>query len=271
MLSGFKLAISLLLLAVALPIHDTALAHAPVHQCRAVAEYPHDPQTSTQGLFYHAGKIYESSGGFNESFLVIADLETGRHLGRFQFQGNYFAEGISHDEKTIRMLTWLSGKGFIHDLDTLEYVKDFPYRRDGETMEGWGLTFDGHRFIQSSGTAKLSLHQPDNYARIGEITVRDGPDPVRRLNELEYVGGMVLANIWKSDTIAVIEPVSGKVRAWIDLSPLRERLSPESGVANGIAYDKKTNSLFVTGKHWDKLFKIEIQETPWEQSAIIGE
>jgi len=234
------------------------------------AEHPHDPQTSTQGLFIHDGRLYESSGGFDKSFLAMVELETGRHIRKNPLESRDFAEGIAPCKGRLFLLSWLSGTGFIHDLDTLDYQANFAYREKGETIEGWGLTFDGSRFILSSGTARLRFHQPDDFARTGTLVVQDGAKPIRQLNELEYVGGMILANIWKSDRIAVINPESGRVKAWIDLAPLRQRIAPESGVANGIACDTKTGRLFVTGKHWDKLFEIEVDAVLWRQPVLGG-
>ncbi|WP_319471639.1 glutaminyl-peptide cyclotransferase [uncultured Pseudodesulfovibrio sp.] len=238
---------------------------APTYPCRIHAEFPHDTDVSTQGLFYLNGHLYESSGGFGKSFLVMSEPDTGRHVRSVQIDRKRFAEGITLYKNKIFMLTWLSGTGYIHSLDTLELLTSFAYRLDSEKTEGWGLIYDGSRFILSSGSNRLRFYRPEDFARIGSVTVHDGGKPIRLLNELEYVGGMVLANIWKTDRIAVIDPNSGTVKAWIDLSPLRERISPEAGVANGIAYDEKSGRLFVTGKHWDKLFVVTVDEVLWRQ------
>ncbi|QGY38868.1 glutaminyl-peptide cyclotransferase [Pseudodesulfovibrio cashew] len=240
-------------------------AAAPTYPCRVAAEFPHNPESYTQGLFVHDGKLYESSGGFGESYLAVADIESGDYLLRMPVPRKYFAEGIAPYRDRLFLLTWLSGTGFLHSLGDLELLTSFAYRPAGDTTEGWGLTFDGQWFISSSGKDSLRFHDPEDFAMIGGIKVRDGREPVRLLNELEYVGGMVLANIWKRDRIAVIDPESGKVRAWIDLSPLRKRIAPASGVANGIAYEKETGRLFVTGKHWDKLFEITVDEVLWRR------
>lgn len=253
--------IALLLLVAALP----ASAQAPIYQCRVVAEFPHDPGTSTQGLFFFDGNLYESSGGYGESFLAIADLNTGEYIRRIPLQGKYFAEGITPYEDKLYMLTWLSGTGFIHSLKTIEQLSSFAYRQSGDDTEGWGLTFGNDRFIMSTGQDSLQFHRPKDFMLTTTVRVRDGNKRIRLLNELEYVGGMVLANVWKSDTICVIDPANGFVRAWIDLTSLRDIIAPSSGVANGIAYDQETGALFVTGKNWDKLFQIEIDEILWRQ------
>jgi glutamine cyclotransferase len=240
-----------------------ALAGATTLPCRVTAEYPHDPGTSTQGLIFNQGLLIESSGGFGESYLTVSEPETGRRLRTRTIEGRYFAEGIALHENKLHMLTWLSGTGFIFDPVSLETLASFAYRADGESTEGWGLAFDGQRFILSAGNDMLRFHRPGDFARTGTLAVRDEDAPVRLLNELEWVGGMILANVWKSDRIAVIDPETGQVAAWIDLSPLRQRIAPESGTANGIAYDAATGRLFVTGKHWDKLFVIEVDTALW--------
>ncbi|WP_285906582.1 glutaminyl-peptide cyclotransferase [Pseudodesulfovibrio pelocollis] len=259
-----RLAFALALCALIAPgLAATASARAMVLECRVVAEFPHDPQTSTQGLIYSQGLLLESSGGFGQSYLTISEPETGRRLLTRHIEGRYFAEGIALHDNKLYMLTWLSGTGFIFDAQSLELLASFAYRADGETTEGWGLAHDGTRFILSAGTDTLRFHRPGDFARTGTLTVRDGDEPVRLLNELECVGGMILANVWKSDRLAIIDPQSGQVAAWIDLTPLRERIAPESGSANGIAYDPESGRLFVTGKHWDKLFVIEVDTALW--------
>lgn len=240
-------------------------ADAAIVSCRVMAEYPHDPETSTQGLFFSDGLLYESSGGFGQSYLTVSEPETGRRLRTQPIEGRYFAEGVTIHDRKLFMLTWLSGTGFVFDPQSLELLTVFASRSDGETTEGWGLTFDGDRFILSAGTDVLRFHRASDFARTGTLAVRDGDTPVRLLNELEFVGGMILANVWKSDKVAVIAPETGLVVAWMDLTPLRERIAPESGVANGIAYDTQTGRLFVTGKCWDKLFVVEVDTLLWRR------
>jgi glutamine cyclotransferase len=264
---SLKSALVLTLACVLLVAGNTARAEddAAVHPCRVLAEYPHDPATSTQGLFFSDGLLYESSGGFGESYLTVTEPATGRSLRSQPIEGKFFAEGLTIHDGRLFMLTWLSGTGFIHSPQSLELLTSFAYRAEGEQTEGWGLTFDGARFILSCGTAVLRFHRPEDFARTGSLLVHDGETPVRLLNELEAVGGVILANVWKSDRIAVINPGTGRVVAWIDLSPLRKRIAPESGVANGIAYDAATGRLFVTGKHWDKLFVIDVDAVLWRR------
>nr|WP_321255508.1 glutaminyl-peptide cyclotransferase [uncultured Pseudodesulfovibrio sp.] len=226
--------------------------------CTLIMEFPHNPAASTQGLFFHEGTLYESSGGYGRSFLAKVDLKTGRHLQTVPLKKTYFAEGMAPFEDSFRLLTWRSGTGFIYGLKDMKKRTSFTYRKQSEMTEGWGLAFDGTHFILSSGTDTLRFHAPKDFTLTKTVTVTDNNMPVRLLNELEYVNGLLYANIWKSDIMVIIDPKSGLVQGRIDLSPLRERLSEDSGVANGIAFNAQTGRLYVTGKHWNKLFEIEI-------------
>jgi len=246
--------LALILALLALP----ARAKSPVIPCVALAELPHDTATSTQGFFIRDNVFYESSGGYSKSFLVKSDPRTGRALLTHPIDTDYFAEGIAPFKGNLRMLTWQSGTGFVHSLKDLRQSGHFPYRGRGLYHEGWGLTVDKRFFILSSGTAILRFHSPESFTLVRTLEVTDAGRPVPMLNELEYVEGFIYANVWKSDRIVIIDPKTGAVRATLDLSPLRHRLAPESGVANGIAYDAKTRRLYVTGKHWDKVFEIAV-------------
>lgn len=257
-------ALTLVLILLLFPA-PSASADTPIYVPSIEAEYPHDPASFTQGLFIHDGKLYESSGGYGESYLALVDMETGNYFKKLPIEGRYFAEGIAPINGRIHMLTWRSGTGFIHSLDTLKQLDTFLYRGPGNKSEGWGLTHDSNHFIRSTGKPELHFHTTDDFTIVRTITVQDEGEPVRMLNELEYVGGMILANVWKKDRIAVIDPADGNVRAWIDLSLLRIRLSPSAGTANGIAYDRKQGKLYVTGKNWSKLFEISVKEVLWRQ------
>lgn len=241
-----------------LAVATAANAQAPTYDCYVVGDYSHNVETSTQGLFFHNGELYESSGGYDKSYIARIDLDSGRILQKEAIPGKYFAEGMAPYGNAFLMLTWKSGTGFIYRLGTLEQIGTFAYRPKDANNEGWGLTFNGGRFIMSDGTARLYQHDTNNFTRLGSITVKDGNKPVTRLNELEFVNGYILANIWKSDKIAVIDASTARVEAWINLAPLRQRLFSGAGVANGIAYNHDTRELFVTGKNWDRLFAIEV-------------
>lgn len=220
-----------------------------------VAAYPHDPLAWTQGLVLHDGVLYESTGLRGRSSLRRVDLETGAVLERVPLDPALFGEGMTVWKERIVQLTWTSGRGLVYDRRRLEPVDSFTYR-----TEGWGLTHDGRDLLMTDGSDALIRRDPDTYERLGQVRVTDADGaPVRRLNELEYVEGRVLANVWLTDRIAVIDPTTGQVDAWIDLSGL---LSPDQSagadVLNGIAYDPERRELLVTGKLWPRLYRIRL-------------
>lgn len=229
---------------------------APVSGYQVVAEYPHDPGAFTQGLVLRNGELFEGTGLEGESTLRRVDLESGDVLQMRELDEEYFGEGISILNGRIYQLTWQSGVAFVYDAETFELLKIFSY--DGE---GWGLTTDGQRLIMSDGTDTLVFRDPETFDVTGEIDVRDSGTPVANLNELEYVEGEVWANVWQTDRVARIDPGSGQVVGWVDLSGLlseEERETYDVDVLNGIAYDSESERIFVTGKLWPKLFEIEV-------------
>ncbi len=217
--------------------------------------YPHDPGAFTQGLVYENGFLFEGTGLYGRSSLRKVVLETGRVI-RFQpLESRYFGEGITIFGNHVIQLTWVARTGFVYNKETFERMRSFTY-----AIEGWGITHDARRLIVSDGTPTLSFRDPETFQEVGRVEVRDDKGPVTRLNELEYVDGEVYANVWESDLIARIDPESGRVLGWIDLTGLlagRERLGADAAL-NGIAYDPAGKRLFVTGKRWPKLFEIEV-------------
>lgn len=228
----------------------------PVYGYRVVAQYPHDSQAFTQGLLFHDGKLYESTGKRGHSTVRAVEIDTGNVLRQRELGDAYFGEGLALYNGNLYQLTWTSGTGFVYRLDTFEELASFSY-----SGEGWGLTFDGTHFILSDGSDTLRFYDPSNFGRVRTVDVKDNVGPLDNLNELEWVEGEVWANVWKLDRIARIDPVSGNVVGWIDLAGLLDESSapaPNAGVLNGIAYDPATGRLFVTGKYWPRLFEIEI-------------
>lgn len=223
---------------------------------RVINTYPHDPDAYTQGLVFENGTLYEGTGLIGRSTLRRVDLKTGNVLQSRDLPSNVFGEGIAILNSRIFQLTWQSQIGYVYDRDSFELLGEFGYQ-----TEGWGITHDGTHLIMSDGTATLRFWDPNTFAELGRIEVRDENGPVNRLNELEYIDGMIYANVWMTDRIAQIDPQTGRVLGWIDLTGL---LSPEDrpieggGVLNGIAYDAASKRLFVTGKLWPKLFEIEL-------------
>ena len=231
-----------------------ATAESPVSHYRVVRAYPHDPGAFTQGLIYLEGYLYESTGLNGRSSLRMTDLTTGKVLQKQPVASQYFAEGMTNFAGKLYQLTWQNGKAFVYDRFSFKLLREHTY-----TGEGWGLTNDGKRLILSDGTAQLRFIDPQTFAVTSKITVTDQGRPVDRLNELEYVRGEILANVWQTELIARISPTTGKVLGWIDLTGLLSQAEMQGvDVLNGIAYDVKQDRLFVTGKLWPKIFEIKL-------------
>lgn len=222
-----------------------------------VKEYPHDPQAYTQGLLFAGGNLIESTGRAGQSTLRRVELQTGKILERVDIPRPYFAEGLALLNGKLYQLTWQHGVGFIYDAATFAKLGEFKY-----SGEGWGLTTDGRSLILSDGTNVLRFFDPENFKLSRTIDVVDRGRPVLELNELEFVQGEIYANVWHNQRIARIDPQTGQVKHWIDLTGLRELsgVREEEGVLNGIAYDEGSGRLFVTGKLWPKLFEIRLKE-----------
>jgi glutamine cyclotransferase len=226
----------------------------PVLNVKVIRTYPHDPRAFTQGLEYYDGYLYESTGIAGQSTVRKVALGTGEVVRKVNLLSQYFGEGLTIFHGQIYQLTWLSKKGFIYDLRTFRQLGEFPY-----DTEGWGLTHDGKSLIMSDGTNKIRYIDPISFGVTRTIEVYAGRQGVVNLNELEYVNGEILANIWHAPRIARIDPRSGQVLAWIDLSSIvAKEHHAEEAVLNGIAYDKSGDRLFVTGKNWPKLFEIKV-------------
>jgi len=237
-----------------------ACAAIPVYGYHVVRVYPHDPDAFTEGLFYLHGDLYESTGLNGRSEIRKERLETGQVLMRRELPGGYFGEGIVASGDRLIQLTWRTQVGFIYDLNTFRPIGQFAY-----PGEGWALTGDGRRIIMSDGTPVLRFLDPRTLKEVGRVTVTADGRPVANVNELEWVKGEVLANIWMTNRIARIDPASGRVVGWIDLSDIISpaEVAPDpDNVLNGIAYDAAHDRLFVTGKRWPKLFEIKLVRKP---------
>ena len=231
------------------PANSTALHYT----YSVVNVYPHDTSAFTEGLVFDGGFLYESTGLYGNSSLRRVDLETGGVLQLLSLQPQYFGEGIAVVGDKIVQLTWQSHVGFVYDKASFGLLQEFQY-----PTEGWGLTYDGKRLIMSDGSANLYFLDPVTFQRIGQIAVHDN-GPVTELNELEYINGSVYANVWMTEKIAVINPQSGQVAAWIDLTGIQDLKNQDpNNVLNGIAYDANGNRLFVTGKRWPHVFEIRL-------------
>lgn len=222
-----------------------------------INSWPHDAEAFTQGLVWHDGALYESTGLNGKSSLRRVDLQTGQVLQKRDVPSQYFAEGLAVVGGAAYQLTWLSQFGYVYDLRSFDVRRTFNY-----TGEGWGLTFDGQSLIMSDGSNQLRFMSPDNFELLRAISVYDESNPINRLNELEFIGGEIWANIWQSDRIVIIEPRGGRVTGWLDLKGLlkpEDRTGPVD-VLNGIAWDEAGKRLFVTGKLWPKIYEIKIKQ-----------
>lgn len=224
-------------------------------QAEVLNRYPHDPQAFTQGLLVHDGTLYESTGLEGQSEIRRVDLVTGRVLDRASFDAREFGEGLAVWQDELIGLTWTSG------VARRWRLRDFApaglWRYEGQ---GWGLTSDGEQIIQSDGSARLHFRDPQTFALRRSITVTLSGRPLDRLNELEFIDGLVWANIWMSPQIALINPADGRVVALMDLTILARESGARDldAVANGIAWDASARRLFVTGKLWPTLFEISV-------------
>ena len=247
---------ALALLATALTLPSTwAAAAVPVQGFKVVHSYPHDPQAFTQGLFFHDGFLFEGTGLRGRSTIRKVEIETGRVVQAVELPPEVFGEGITQWGDRLIGLTWQEQTAFVLDLKSFKLWRKFSY-----PGEGWGLTHNDRELILSDGTPELRFLDPLTFKELRRVRVTADGRPVDELNELEWVDGEILANIWQTDRIARIDPKTGRVTAWIDLAgilPDSQRVNADA-VLNGIAYDPKTKRLFVTGKLWPRLFEIQL-------------
>jgi len=220
--------------------------------------YDHDHKSFTQGLFWQNGLFYESTGLNGKSYIRIWNPKTGKIIRQADLASKYFGEGITIYGKKIYQLTWQNKICKVYNSETLAPISEFKY--DGE---GWGITTIGNNLVMSDGSNILRFINPENFAVTKELPVSDGFSPVINLNELEIINGEIWANIWQSTKIAIINPDNGIVRAFVDLGYLFENLNQDYrdiDVLNGIAWDSENNKIYVTGKLWNKVFEITLNE-----------
>ena len=239
----------------AAPLASAAPAAVPVHGFKVVHSYPHDPDAFTQGLFFHDGHLFEGTGLRGRSSIRKVEIQTGRVLQAVELPPEVFGEGITQWGDRIIGITWQEGTAFVLDLKSFKLWRKFNY-----PGEGWGITHNERELIMSDGTAELRFLDPLTFKELRRVRVTAGGRPVDQLNELEWVNGQVFANIWQTDRIARIDPRTGNVVGWIDLTGLLppNQRTGQDDVLNGIAYDAAKKRLFVTGKLWPRLFEIEL-------------
>ncbi|MEZ4706520.1 MAG: glutaminyl-peptide cyclotransferase [Caldilineaceae bacterium] len=235
------------------PTPTVVLAQVPNWSYEVVQTYPHDPAAFTQGLIWLDNIFYEGTGLRGRSSLRQVERDTGAVRKQIDLPEQYFGEGITILGDKLYQLTWQSHTGFIYDKNSFEPLAEFTY-----PTEGWGITHDGQNLIMSDGTATLYIWDPETLAELGQIHVTGEGQPVVRLNELEYINGQIYANIWQTDRIAVIDPATGHVTAWLNLTGILAPADRTGGedVLNGIAYNAENDTLYITGKLWPKLFEI---------------
>ena len=221
-----------------------------------VNDYPHDPHAFLQGLLWHEGCLYESTGLYGQSTLRRVDLATGRILQSIRLPSDLFGEGLALVGQHLIQLTWDSKLGFVYDRGSFALVRRFTYE-----TEGWGLTYDGKMLIMSDGSSVLTYLDPVTFSPVRKLAVTMNGRPVENLNELEFIEGRIWANAWQTDLILCIDPGTGHVNSYLNLRgilPEKMRTGSED-VLNGIAYDARQKRIFVSGKLWPRIFEIRVK------------
>ncbi|MFE3868178.1 glutaminyl-peptide cyclotransferase [Flavobacterium sp. LS2P90] len=225
---------------------------------KIVNTFPHDTTSFTEGLEFYKDTLYESTGLKGNSYFRKYDYRTGKVYKQINLDAKYFGEGITFINDKMYQLTWEEKTGFIYNAKTLKLEKTFAYDKD---IEGWGMTNDGKYIYQTDKTEKIWKMDPNTQKMIDYINVYLGGSKIKSVNELEWINGKIYANVWQKDAIAVVNPNNGAVEGILDMSGLRKliNVTPEDYL-NGIAYNPKTKTIFVTGKNWDKMFEITVSE-----------
>ncbi|WP_340155716.1 glutaminyl-peptide cyclotransferase [uncultured Winogradskyella sp.] len=229
-----------------------------IYTFEIVNTFPHDITSYTQGLEFYNGELYESTGQRTESKLRKVNFETGDILKNIDLEDQYFGEGLTVLNDKIYQLTWQAERGFVYDVNTFEKLSSFNY---GTSKEGWGICNDGKTLYKSDGTEKIYLLNPENLTEQSHIEVYTQKGKIPSLNELEWIDGKIFANIYQRNGVAIINPKTGGVEGVINFESLRKLVKqhPELDVLNGIAYNPERETIFVTGKNWDKLFEVKIE------------
>ena len=234
------------------PWNCTQLSAVTISDVDVIKKYPHDNTAFTQGLEFHEGRIYESTGRHGFSELRKVDLVTGRVIQRRVLDPQYFGEGITIFQNKVFQLTWKSGKGFVYDLNSFALDREFKI-----SGEGWGLSNDGNNLLLSNGSNQIIFLDPQTLQVLKRVSVTLNDKPQYLLNELEYVDGEIWANVWKKDEILRIDPLTGIVLGVLDVGTISERLSDDD-VANGIAWDEEGRKIYITGKFWSYIYEIKM-------------
>ncbi|MFT0715439.1 glutaminyl-peptide cyclotransferase [Flagellimonas lutimaris] len=237
-------------------------ASAPeVYTYEIINSYPHDTGAYTQGLEFHDGTLYESTGKKGASTVRKVNFETGEVLQQIDMEDSVFGEGITIMNGKLYQLTWQSGMGYVYNISNLEKIKNFTY---GKSREGWGLSNDGEKIFKSDGTEKIWFLNPETLEEQGHIETVTNKSIFSKANELEYVDGKIYANVYQKESMMIIDATSGAIEGVINFGGLKSKVSkgPQwdegNSVLNGVAYHPERETFFVTGKNWDKLFEVKI-------------
>lgn len=237
-------------------------AKAPeIYTYEIVNTYPHDPKAYTQGLEFHNGTLYESTGKKGASTVRKVDFETGEVIQNIDLDNTVFGEGITLLNDKLYQLTWQSGLGYVYNASNLEKIRNFSY---GKSREGWGLCNDGKKLFKSDGTEKIWFLDPESLEEVGHIETATNKSIFNKANELEYVNGKIYANVYQKESMMIIDAASGAIEGVINFGGLKSKIQKgpnwddTNSVLNGVAYHKDRGTFFVTGKNWDKLFEVNI-------------
>jgi glutamine cyclotransferase len=230
-----------------------------IYNYKIINEYPHDITSYTQGIEFYENQLYESTGQYKESKLRHLNYKTGEVIKNIDLDDAYFGEGLTILKNKIYQLTWQEGTGFVYDVNTFNKIDSFKY---GNSKEGWGFCNDSKVLYKSDGTEKIWILDPETLVEQDHIQVYTNKGKIIGINEMEWIDGKIYANRYQKDGVAIINPKNGAVIGVVDFSPLKKLVTQHEGldVLNGIAYNPETNTIFVTGKRWDKLFEVEIVE-----------
>ena len=259
--------IVLLFLSLLTPLQSWAESTSAVteYHYKVIDTLSHSDALYTQGIEIYRGHFYESAGRYGESRLIQRSLDSSEAIQTFNLSDKIFAEGLTLLNNKIYQLSWKSQRGFVYDISSFKQIASFSYQG-----QGWGLCNNGSELIMSNGSDQLTFLNPDNFSVTKKIAVSLDGAPVKKLNELEWVNGLIYANIWQSDWIVIIDPDSGVVVGKADLSGLLPKMltTAKTDVLNGIAYDHDNKKLYVTGKYWPRIYQLELEEKPIENQGI---
>jgi glutaminyl-peptide cyclotransferase len=243
------------------PVSNQSSASSDSQSARKISyevvdTYPHDPEAFLQGLVWHDGGFYESTGLNGESTLRRVEFPSGRVLKKISLSPDLFGEGLALVDDHLVQITWQTHRGFVYDRETFRLIREFTY-----DSEGWGITYDGKNLIMSDGTSTLTYLDPQTYQPVKKLNVTMNGRPVFKLNELEFIEGEIWSNVWQTDMILRIDPATGTVNSYLDMrgALAREFRTGREDVLNGIAYDAERKRIFISGKKWSRIIEIKLK------------